>query len=64
MITEAYRHGKAIGVWGKGASALEAAGLPAESAGVVVGGAASAVLQAVTNLLGGHRAWDRFTPAL
>ncbi|KQX80571.1 catalase [Streptomyces sp. Root55] len=64
MVTEAYRHGKAIGAWGAGVSALEAAGLPANSAGVVTDGAASQVLEAVTGLLGGHRAWDRFTPAL
>ncbi|MGX1676393.1 hypothetical protein [Streptomyces sp. NPDC055400] len=31
---------------------------------MVVGEAASAVVQAVTELLGGHRAWERFTPAL
>ncbi|MFF5727527.1 catalase [[Kitasatospora] papulosa] len=64
MVTEAYRHGKAIGVWGEGGSVLEAAGLPADSAGVVTGESASSVLEAVTGLLGGHRAWDRFTPAL
>jgi catalase len=64
MVTEAYRHGKAIGVWGAGSSVLEAAGLPAGSAGVVAGESASAVLEAVTGLLGGHRAWDRFTPAV
>ncbi|MFE4216163.1 catalase [Streptomyces sp. NPDC056844] len=64
MVTEAYRHGKAIGVWGEGGSVLEAAGLPADSAGVVTGESASSVLETVTGLLGGHRAWDRFTPAL
>ncbi|MEU8709647.1 catalase [Streptomyces sp. NPDC048565] len=64
MITEAFRHGKAIGAWGAGANALESAGLPANSAGVVSGEAAPAVLEAVAGLLRGHRAWDRFTPAL
>ncbi|GAA2967443.1 catalase CatB [Kitasatospora cinereorecta] len=64
MVTEAYRHGKAIGVWGEGGSVLEAAGLPADSAGVVTSESASSVLETVTGLLGGHRAWDRFTPAL
>ncbi|MDX2621604.1 catalase [Streptomyces sp. NPDC013082] len=64
MVTEAYRHGKAIGVWGEGGSVLEAAGLPADSAGVVTGESASSVLETVTGLLRGHRAWDRFTPAL
>ncbi|MET7958390.1 MULTISPECIES: catalase [Streptomyces] len=64
MVTEAYRHGKAIGAWGEGGSVLEAAGLPADSAGVVTSESASSVLETVTGLLGGHRAWDRFTPAL
>ncbi|MFD4878623.1 catalase [Streptomyces sp. NPDC058420] len=64
MVTEAYRHGKAIGAWGEGVGALEAAGLPEGPAGVVLGTTASTVLQAVTRLLGGHRAWGRFTPAL
>ncbi|MFF5824963.1 catalase [[Kitasatospora] papulosa] len=64
MVTEAYRHGKAIGAWGEGGSVLEAAGLPADSAGVVTSESASSVLETVTGLLGGHRAWDRFTAAL
>ncbi|MDF9868728.1 catalase [Streptomyces pratensis] len=64
MVTEAYRHGKAIGVWGEGGSVLEAAGLPADSPGVVTGESASSVLETVTGLLRGHRSWDRFTPAL
>ncbi|MEV7192674.1 catalase [Streptomyces sp. NPDC093510] len=64
MVTEAFRHGKAIGAWGRGAAALDAAGLPADAAGVVSGEEPEAVLRTVTGLLGGHRAWERFTPAL
>ncbi|MFJ9251067.1 catalase [Streptomyces sp. NPDC101776] len=64
MLTEAYRHGKAIGAWGEGAVALEAAGFPEEPAGVVFAEAPVLVLPAVTRLLGGHRVWGRFTPAL
>ncbi|WP_327267992.1 catalase [Streptomyces sp. NBC_01218] len=64
MVGEAYRHGKAIGAWGDGVDALSAAGLPAGSPGVVTGEAAPQVLETVTSLLGAHRAWDRFTPAL
>ncbi|MEV0257341.1 catalase [Streptomyces sp. NPDC050732] len=64
MLMEAFRHGKAIGAWGRGAAALEAAGLPADAAGVVGGAGPEAVLEAVTGLLGSHRVWERFTPAL
>ncbi|OON82773.1 catalase [Streptomyces tsukubensis] len=64
MVTEAYRHGKAIGAWGQGGRVLEVAGLPADSAGVVSATDASSVLRSVTALLARHRAWDRFTPAL
>ncbi|MER6110901.1 hypothetical protein [Streptomyces hirsutus] len=64
MVTGAYRHGKALGAWGGGTGVLEAAGLSAASVGVVVGERAAAVLRDVTDLLSGHRAWDRFTPAV
>ncbi|MFD4631151.1 catalase [Streptomyces sp. NPDC058284] len=64
LLTEAFRHGKALGAWGRGAVALEAAGLPEAAAGVVVGEAATSVLETVTGLLAGHRAWERFTPAV
>ncbi|MEU8951825.1 catalase [Streptomyces sp. NPDC048489] len=64
MVTESFRHGKAIGAFGRGIEALEAAGLPEGSAGVVVAERAAAVFEEMTRLLQGHRAWDRFTPAL
>ncbi|WLQ37781.1 catalase [Streptomyces castrisilvae] len=64
LVTEAFRHGKAVGAWGDGATVLEKAGLAADAAGVVSGGAASTVLDGVAALLAGHRAWDRFPPAL
>ena len=64
MLNEAYRHGKAIGAWGGGAAALEAAGFPEGSAGVVFSEAPASVLPALTRLLGGHRAWGRFAPAM
>ncbi|MDX3771895.1 MULTISPECIES: hypothetical protein [unclassified Streptomyces] len=64
MLTEAYRHGKALGAWAGEVDALGAAGLPADAVGVVTGEAADTVLQSVTGLLGQHRAWNRFIPAL
>ncbi|MEE4540448.1 catalase [Streptomyces sp. V4-01] len=64
MLTEAYRHGKALGAWGAGTEALSAAGIASDAPGVVTAGAASAALEGLTELLKHHRAWDRFTPAL
>ncbi|MCQ1946460.1 catalase [Arthrobacter sp. zg-Y1116] len=62
LLTEAFRHAKAIGAWGDGASVLAAAGIPAETPGVVVGGAAE-VASGVTALLANHRVWERFPAA-
>ncbi|MFF7331748.1 catalase [Streptomyces sp. NPDC008150] len=64
LLTEAFRHGKAVGAWGTGVDAVQAAGLPADAAGLVTGETGTAVLDTVTTLLGEHRAWDRFTPAV
>jgi catalase len=62
MLTEAYRHGKALGAWADGADALEAVGITTDAPGVVTGTEAGPVLERVIELLGEHRAWDRFTP--
>lgn len=62
MIQEAYRHAKAIGAWGTGRAAVEAAGCTGP--GVVLDDDASKVLTDVTTLLGAHRVWDRFPPAV
>ncbi|MFI2644151.1 catalase [Streptomyces sp. NPDC018610] len=60
LLSEAFRHGKAIGAW-KGAEAvLEAAGVPADAPGVVVGDAGTGILEQVVRLLGAHRVWERF----
>jgi catalase len=63
LVTEAYRHGKAIGAVGDGEAVLTAVGLAAGSAGVVSGDTA-AVLARLTELLTAHRVWDRFPPVL
>ena len=60
LLSEAYRHGKALGGWGDALSALEAAGLPSAPAGVYVGDDPADVLAAVVGLLGSHRVWERF----
>ncbi|GGM74976.1 catalase [Lentzea pudingi] len=62
MIQEAFRHAKAIGAWGTGRAAVEAAGCTGP--GVVLDDDASKVLADVTTLLGAHRVWERFPPAI
>ncbi|MEQ4524129.1 catalase [Nocardioides kribbensis] len=69
LVQEAFRHGKAIGGWGRGTQTLAALGLVGVS-GVVTGDegggddeAASAV-DAVVELLASHRVWDRFPARL
>ncbi|MEU6852353.1 catalase [Actinacidiphila alni] len=64
LLTEAYRHGKALGAWGGGTAALRAAGIDVTAPGVATGDGAVAVLEEVGLLLSEHRAWDRFAPAV
>jgi catalase len=59
MIEECWRHGKAIGGWGAGATALESRGL-VPSAGVVTGEGAASVFAEVQTLMAAHRVWERF----
>ncbi|ORT57002.1 catalase [Streptomyces sp. CB03238] len=63
MVSEAFRHAKAIGGWAGAESVLEAAGVPAGATGVVTGDSGERVLAQVTELLGRHRVWDRFPAA-
>ncbi|MER6772539.1 catalase [Streptomyces bacillaris] len=60
LLSEAFRHGKAVGGWGEVAGVLEAAGAAATLPGVVTGDDPAAVLEGITRLLGEHRVWDRF----
>ncbi|MET3961559.1 catalase [Marmoricola sp. OAE513] len=60
LVQECFRHAKAIGAWGSGATALELAGVDAAAPGVVTGSSASAVLGEVAKLLAEHRVWERF----
>lgn len=64
LLTEAYRHGKALGAWADGTDALQEAGIAPDAPGIVAAADATATLERVTELLAHHRAWDRFTPAL
>ncbi|MEU8893422.1 catalase [Streptomyces sp. NPDC048442] len=60
LVSEAYRHGKAIGGWAGARAVLEASGASASAPGVVLGEMGAAVLEEITELLAAHRAWERF----
>jgi catalase len=60
LVQEVYRHAKAIGAWGAGLDALAASGLTGDEVAVVTGEDPEQVLAQVVDLLGAHRAWDRF----
>lgn len=57
LLSEAFRHAKAIGAWGAGVDALVDAGLSQDAAGVVVADDPAAVFTGVHQLLGAHRVW-------
>jgi catalase len=60
LLQEMYRHSKAVGAWGDGRNALQAAGLDPAAPGVVTGSKANSELQSLlVEALGLHRAWDR-----
>ncbi len=60
LLDEAFRHGKAIGGWKGAEAALEAAGVPADAPGVVVGDSGTGTPAEIIGLLGAHRVWERF----
>ncbi len=60
MLSEAYRHCKALGGWGDSADAYQGAGCPANAPGIVLAHDPSAVLDQIVGLLAKHRVWERF----
>ncbi|MFJ6442740.1 catalase [Streptomyces sp. NPDC091649] len=64
LLSEAFRHGKALGGWGEVAGVLEVAGAPATRAGVVLGDRPDAVMDRIAELLAAHRVWERFPAAI
>ncbi|MGW7431581.1 catalase [Streptomyces sp. NPDC054861] len=64
LVTEAYRHGKAIGGVAGAEAVLEAARLPSDTPGVVMGASAAEVWEPLTGLLAGHRVWERFPASI
>jgi catalase len=64
MLTEAFRHAKAIGGWGDATDALSAAGCSTDAPSVVLADSPTDALSQLTDLLGTHRVWERFAPAV
>jgi catalase len=62
LVQEAFRHGKAIGVWGDGTQSLTAAGVDPDGPGIVSAEEPLEVLGGVSPLLGAHRVWERHLP--
>ena len=59
LLTEAFRHAKAIGFLGGGSAALRAAGIPHDGPGIASGGNGEALVRELTGLLAAHRVWER-----
>jgi catalase len=59
LVAECFRHGKAIGVWGEDAQVLASAGVSSDSAGIVTGLDADALLGQLTDSMAEHRVWER-----
>ncbi|QDQ95468.1 catalase [Rhodococcus sp. WB9] len=59
LLTEAFRHCKALGGWAAGRGLLEAAGIPSEAPGIVIADDASALFDGITALMKSHRVWER-----
>ncbi|UPO76469.1 catalase [Arthrobacter sp. Helios] len=62
LLTEAYRHSKALAAWGPGAAVLAASGIPGDAPGIVSASPAQ-IVPALTELLAQHRVWERFPAA-
>jgi catalase len=63
LVDECWRHAKAIGAWDTGVTVLDQAGVT-DTPGVVSAGSGTETLAAVTALLAGHRAWERFPASI
>jgi catalase len=60
LLSEAFRHAKAVGAWGSGSAAVDAASIPKDAAGLVISDAPGAVVPGIVELLAAHRVWERF----
>ena len=59
LVSELFRHDKAIVAWGDGLDVVEHAGCPTGGAGVVRVGDAAEAVAAVVDLMAEHRVWER-----
>ncbi len=64
LVTEAYRHCKAVGGRNGAEHLLETCGIGAHDPGIAVGDDSAAIVEDPKRALGKHRAWDRFPAAL
>ncbi|SFU03652.1 catalase [Arthrobacter sp. ov118] len=63
LLSEMFRHGKAIGGIGDALTCLDGASIPQDAAGIAQGEGAEDVVAQLIGLLAAHRAWERF-PAM
>lgn len=64
LLQEAFRHAKPIAAWGDGAAILDAVGITAGDAGVIIGKTAGRTFTTdLSTALGLHRVWDRTATA-
>ena len=59
LVSEVFRHAKAIGAWGDGRQVINAAGCPLEAPGLVLTNDPEDVIVALVPLLSQHRVWER-----
>ncbi|MCB5164986.1 catalase [Streptomyces bambusae] len=60
LLTEAYRHGKALGGWDGADRLFASAGIATDGPGIALGDSSAAVVERVGAALSEHRAWGRF----
>lgn len=60
LLSEMFRHAKAIGGWGPAVTCLAGASIPPDAAGIALGDGPDDVVAQLTGLLAAHRAWERF----
>ncbi|MER7800249.1 catalase [Streptomyces parvulus] len=64
LLTEAYRHGKALAGWNGAEALFDAVGIGSGEPGIVVADGTQQLHTELLELLAGHRVWDRFPAAV